>query len=129
MGLRLIATLLVLVCWSCVNTSQRNAESTKSPTDWAMLGFVKADSINPILIPTSGLAFKDPIRAEEVKWEERNVLNPTAVVKDGKVFMIYRAQDQHMTSRLGLAISEDGLHFVKQPDPIFHPAKDKYGNL
>jgi predicted GH43/DUF377 family glycosyl hydrolase len=29
-----------------------------------------------------------------------------------------------MTSRLGLAISEDGLHFKKQPSPVFYPDSD-----
>jgi predicted GH43/DUF377 family glycosyl hydrolase len=29
-----------------------------------------------------------------------------------------------MTSRLGLAISDDGLHFVKQPTPIMFPGED-----
>jgi predicted GH43/DUF377 family glycosyl hydrolase len=29
-----------------------------------------------------------------------------------------------MTSRLGLAISEDGLHFTKLPEPVFYPAED-----
>jgi predicted GH43/DUF377 family glycosyl hydrolase len=45
-------------------------------------------------------------------------------VKDGKVYLIYRAQDKEMTSRLGLAISEDGLHFKKQPAPVFYPDSD-----
>ena len=57
-------------------------------------------------------------------WEEKNVLNPSAIVKDGKVYLIYRAQDSAMTSRLGLAISEDGLHFKKQPTPILFPDND-----
>jgi predicted GH43/DUF377 family glycosyl hydrolase len=46
-------------------------------------------------------------------------------VKDGKVYLIYRAQDNEMTSRLGLAISEDGLHFIKQQSPVFYPDSDK----
>jgi predicted GH43/DUF377 family glycosyl hydrolase len=29
-----------------------------------------------------------------------------------------------MTSRLGLAVSEDGLHFRKQPSPVFYPDSD-----
>ena len=89
-----------------------------------MLDFVKVDTLNPILQPSDDQVFACPVRKEEVKWESRNVLNPSAVMKDGKVHLIYRAQDQHMTSRLGLAISEDGLHFEKQPAPIFFPSED-----
>lgn len=28
------------------------------------------------------------------------------------------------TSRLGLAVSDDGLHFTRRPDPVFYPAPD-----
>jgi predicted GH43/DUF377 family glycosyl hydrolase len=95
-----------------------------SSEDWAMTGFTKADSINPILHPSAGQSFDCPISQKAVQWEARNVLNPSAVVRDGKVYMIYRSQDNEMTSRLGLAISEDGLHFEKQAAPIFYPAED-----
>ena len=59
----------------------------------------------------------------------RNVLNPSAVVKDGKVHLIYRAQDQKMTSRIALATSEDGIHFTKEAAPIFFPDNDAYVGL
>ncbi len=91
---------------------------------WPLLGFVKADSINPILEPSDDQLFFCPLNKSEVKWEERNVLNPSAVVKDDKVYMIYRAQDNQMTSRLGLAVSNDGLHFTKEPSPVFYPGDD-----
>ncbi len=74
--------------------------------------------------PSPDLLFEDPVINKDIHWEERNVLNPSAVVKDGRVYLIYRAQDNNMTSRLGLAISEDGLHFEKLPSPIFFPDKD-----
>ncbi|MCB0631575.1 MAG: glycoside hydrolase family 130 protein [Saprospiraceae bacterium] len=117
-----LATVGMLSCRP--NEHASTIEGTGGPEAWTMVDFVKADSINPILQPTSGQVFVCPIREKEVEWEARNVLNPTALVKDGKVYLIYRAQDQDMTSRLGLAISEDGLHFEKQPAPIFYPAKD-----
>lgn len=89
-----------------------------------MLHFVKVDSINPILEPQLNQVFQSSISDKMVRWEERNVLNPSAIIKDGKVYLIYRAQDKDMTSRLGLAISDDGLHFNKQPTPIFYPDND-----
>ncbi|MFT4568305.1 MAG: putative GH43/DUF377 family glycosyl hydrolase, partial [Saprospiraceae bacterium] len=91
---------------------------------WQLGPFEKVDSINPILQPTATQQFTDPITNEIVQWEGRNVLNPSALVKDGKVYMIYRAQDEAMTSRLGLAVSEDGLHFKKEAAPIFYPDND-----
>jgi predicted GH43/DUF377 family glycosyl hydrolase len=116
--------LSVLVLYGC-NKSANNDKSRSGITDdWALLEFVKADSINPILEPSAGQVFFCPLNKKEIRWEEKNVLNPSAVVKNGKVYLIYRAQDSLMTSRLGLAVSNDGLHFEKQPLPVLYPDSD-----
>ena len=115
---------LLLLSFSFTNCKQTRENQSK--TDWAMLNFVKVDSLNPILQPSLSQNFNCPISKKTILWEERNVLNPSAVVKDGKVYLIYRAQDKNMTSRLGLAISEDGLHFTKQPEPILFPDEDAF---
>ncbi len=44
--------------------------------------------------------------------------------RDGKVYMLYRAQDEAMTSRLGLAVSDDGLNFIREKEPVFYPDND-----
>jgi len=111
---------LVLSCQHA-NVDQTDQQVQES---WVMVGFVKIDSVNPVLLPNDGLVFDGPVSNTTVRWEERNVLNPTAVVKDNQVHLIYRAQDNAMTSRLGLAVSDDGLHFKKQPEPIFYPDQD-----
>jgi predicted GH43/DUF377 family glycosyl hydrolase len=95
-----------------------------SQAAWSFNEFVKLDSVNPILSPDTSFVFDCPVQKTPVHWQSKNVLNPTAFVKDGKVYLLYRAQDSAMTSRLGLAISEDGIHFKKQPAPIFYPAND-----
>jgi predicted GH43/DUF377 family glycosyl hydrolase len=74
------------------------------------------------------------MRKAPVHWEASQTFNPAAVVKDGKIYVLYRAEDDHsksakggigaFTSRLGLAVSDDGIHFVKEPKPVFYPAED-----
>ena len=91
---------------------------------WAFPYFEKVDSLNPILEPSETLKFIDPMTLNEVAWEERNVLNPTAIVRNDTVFLLYRAQDKWGTSRIGMAISTDGIHFTKEQKPIFYPEKD-----
>eukprot|EP01031_Cornospumella_fuschlensis_P025041 gene25041-30246_t len=63
-----------------------------------------------------------------INWEAKDVYNPSAVVRDGKVFLLYRAEDTLKvvdgTSRLGLAVSEDGIHFKRQTKPVFYPDND-----
>lgn len=114
---------LAFFLWRC-NPNMQEATKEKAKTDWAMLGFEKVDSLNPILQPSPEQIFTCPVSETSVHWEARNVLNPSAVVREGKVYLVYRAQDEAMTSRLGLAISEDGLHFKKEPAPIFYPDHD-----
>ncbi len=82
---------------------------------------------NPILRPDSGFTFRDPVKEGVVKWQRADVFNPAAIVKDNKVYLLYRAEDNPAapiggrTSRLGLAVSEDGIHFTKFPEPVLYP--------
>lgn len=51
-------------------------------------------------------------------FESAGTFNPSVVTKDGKFVMLYRAQDRKGTSSLGYATSEDGVHFVRRPEPV-----------
>lgn len=62
---------------------------------------------NPILVPD-----------KKNKFESAYLYNPTAIVLDGKVFMLYRAQDDSLLSSIGLAWSTDGYHFTRRNAPI-----------
>lgn len=99
-----------------------------APENWEMKPFVKADSLNPILVPLASTRFVCPVRESPVRWESKDVFNPATIMKDGKVHMLYRAEDSvgkhNGTSRIGLAVSEDGLHFDRMPAPVFFPDKD-----
>lgn len=115
--LTVLALLLVLGC--------RNPQQPKPTAAAATLeGFQKVDSLNPILVPTPSMEFIEPVGGRRVHWEEKNVLNPAAVVKDGKVYLLYRAQDSNMVSRIGMAVSTDGLHFTRMPEPVLFPDQD-----
>ncbi|HTD40622.1 MAG TPA: glycoside hydrolase family 130 protein [Mucilaginibacter sp.] len=113
------------------NVSQSEAK-TDSSSDWALLPFKKLDSVNPILKPGTG-SFTDPILKTKVLWEEKDVFNPAIVQRDGKIYMLYRAQDKTGkpagTSRIGLAVSTDAIHFTRMPEPVFYPGNDVYKKL
>ena len=120
----IISAFMLLTFIACKETSPEPKPENTNSDSWALLNFVKADSINPILKPTQSLSFDCPLNKKVVLWEERNVLNPSAIVKDDKVYLFYRAQDKNGTSRIGMAISSDGLHFEKSPTPVFFPDDD-----
>ena len=96
---------------------------------WMIVPFVKQDAVNPCLFPLQ-TSFNDPVLEKKVQWEEKDVFNPAAVVKNNKVYLLYRAQDKigrpAGTSRIGLAYSSDGLHFKRLQTPVLHPDNDDY---
>ncbi|MFZ1011176.1 MAG: glycoside hydrolase family 130 protein [Candidatus Sulfotelmatobacter sp.] len=57
-------------------------------------------------------------------WESAGTFNPSVILHDGKIVMLYRAQDKSGTSRLGYAESADGTHFTRRSEPVFSPEKD-----
>lgn len=97
-----------------------------------MLGpFSKPRAANPVIAPNPASTFLSPVNDSTVRWEEYATFNPAAVVRAGKVYLLYRAEDAsgdaeigHHTSRLGLAESSDGLHFTRRPTPVLYPACD-----
>ena len=123
--------LVAIICSSAFLfdcTHRQNTSSTEyQDTTWALLPFVKVDSLNPILNSGDG-KFICPILKKEVLWEEKDVFNPAAIVRHDSVYLIYRAEDTigkfAGTSRLGLAVSSDGLHFTRRRAPIFFPSED-----
>src|ERR1041385_5873202 len=114
--------LIIAINFFCKNSSKANKSENNPDADshrdesWALLPFIKADEVNPILIPDSTAEFFCPVRKERVKWEEKDVFNPAAIVRHDTVFLLYRAEDKvgkyAGTSRIGIAWSTDGVHFT-----------------
>lgn len=99
-------------------------------TAWEMGPFVKQPA--PVLAPTPASKFPCPVLGQEVRWEAQNVYNPAAVVREGKVYLFYRADDLNpalkwgRTCRIGMAVSEDGSHFIRHPVPVLYPDNDEW---
>jgi predicted GH43/DUF377 family glycosyl hydrolase len=99
--------------------------------DWMFGPFEKPAQVNPIITPNRAATFLSPMTDSTVRWEELATFNPAAVVRMGKVYVLYRAEDAtgkreigFHTSRLGLAESSDGLRFTRHPTPVLYPDKD-----
>jgi len=61
------------------------------------------------------------ISPQGTSWESAGTFNPATMRRDGKIVMLYRAQDASGTSRLGYAESEDGIHFTRRAEPVLSP--------
>ena len=99
--------------------------------DWDFRSFNKPAE-NPIIKSDSTFTFTDPIKNIEVRWQKADVFNPAAIVKDNKVFLLIRCEDNPAaflggrTSRIGLASSDDGIHFIKYPEPVLYPDSSRF---
>jgi predicted GH43/DUF377 family glycosyl hydrolase len=98
---------------------------------WEIGPFTRPASGNPVIQPRPESTFIDPVLKAPAHWEALHTFNPAAIVRNGKVCVLYRAEDDSgpmqigmHTSRLGLAESEDGIHFTRRADPVFFPAED-----
>src|SRR5919109_2931382 len=80
--------------------------------EWMFGPFEKPRDVNPVIAPNPAAKFLSPMNDSMVSWEEYATFNPAAVVRNGKVYLLYRAEDAtghaeigHHTSRIGLAES------------------------
>jgi predicted GH43/DUF377 family glycosyl hydrolase len=101
-----------------------------TPSRWQIGPFTRPMSA-PVITPDKTSLFNDPIAKAAIHWEALHTFNPAAIVRNGKIYVLYRAEDDtgtmqigEHTSRLGVATSTDGIHFTRQPEPVFYPAND-----
>ncbi len=106
---------------------------THKPADsssWVLGPFEKDLRDNPVLGPLTHVSFPDPIRKTGVYWEAKDVFNPASVVRGDTLFLLYRAEDSigryNGTSRIGLAYSLDGVHFIREDHPVLYPDHDAF---
>lgn len=97
-----------------------------SSDEWDFRSFYKPKE-NPIIRADSSFTFIDPIKGGLVRWQKADVFNPAAIVRNNKVYLLLRCEDNpaaHLggrTSRIGLAYSDDGIYFTKYPTPVLYP--------
>lgn len=98
-----------------------------SDATWALGPFRRRGTV---LREVPEVSFRCPVRGGQVAWAAKDVFNPGAVVRDGKVHLLVRAEDAvgryAGTSRLGLAVSDDGHTFELEPEPVLFPADDPW---
>lgn len=57
-------------------------------------------------------------------WENYNVFNPSVIYHNGLFHMHYRAQGMDWISRIGYAVSADGVHWNRLREPVLKPEFD-----
>lgn len=91
-----------------ITTDTVEGDSNYTAPVWPILPFNKYSG-NPILTP-------NPAN----NWESAYLYNPTAIVLNDTIFLLYRAQNESKTSSVGLAWSTDGVNFTRLNEPILY---------
>lgn len=89
-----------------INEQTIEGDSNYSAPIFPILPFNKYAS-NPILVPNPSSNF-----------ESAFLYNPTAIVLNETIFLLYRAQNSSKTSSIGLAWSTNGVDFTRLDRPI-----------
>ena len=119
---KILIILISIATIGCVSTHQ---------AEWDFLSFEKPEN-NPVMQADSTFTFLCPVKNERIQWQKADVFNPAAIVKDHKIHLLFRAEDNPdailggRTSRIGLATSEDGLNFEIHPTPVLYPDSGEF---
>ena len=127
----LVATTMM----TCTALGQSSNDKKNVLPDWAFGGFERPQGANPVISPIESTKFYCPMTQDYVAWESNDTFNPAATLYNGKIVVLYRAEDKsgvgigHRTSRLGYATSSDGIHFKREKTPVFYPDNDTQKKL
>ena len=119
--------LVTTTMMTCTALGQPSNDKKNVLPDWAFGGFERPQGANPVISPIEDTKFYCPMTQDYVAWESNDTFNPAATLHDGKIVVLYRAEDKsgvgigHRTSRLGYATSSDGIHFKREKTPVFYP--------
>jgi predicted GH43/DUF377 family glycosyl hydrolase len=99
----------------------------KDPPAWTLGPFTRPVRIGG---EQPQVTFDCPVSARTIAWAAKDVFNPGAVVRERRVCLLVRAEDTvgryAGTSRIGLAISADGLNFELESEPVIAPGDDPW---
>jgi hypothetical protein len=121
--IRILVALFVVPCLAANNSQSASelpftidASTTLNDANYTaplfpILPFTKYEN-NPILTPNP-----------DNNFESAYLYNPTAIVLNETIFLLYRAQNESKTSTIGLAWSTDGVGFTRLNRPIIGPTE------
>lgn len=124
-----IKFIAVFLLFATLRLCAQTVENVSLPA-WSFGGFVRPPHVNPVIWPDTASRFISAMNGGAVDWESNDTFNPAAIVKKGKIVVLYRAEDKSgtgiggRTSRIGYAESSDGLHFSRRSEPVLFPAED-----
>jgi beta-1,2-mannosidase len=91
----------------------------KDRPPWEIKFSDAGNSVMSVMPGESKKTFHDPVKRRQVQWEQ-DIYSPAFAVADGKLYCVYRAFGDDEEWRLGLAWSDDGIHFTRSDKPLLY---------
>ena len=136
--------LVTTTMMTCTALGQPSNDKKNVLPDWAFGGFERPQGANPVISPIENTKFYCPMTQDYVAWESNDTFNPAATLHDGKIVVLYRAEDKSTAEglyvmtytqwnrhipRLAIATSRNLKDWTKH-GPAFAKAYDgKFFNL
>tara|TARA_R110002049_G_scaffold3795_5_gene27575 strand:- start:48464 stop:49609 length:1146 start_codon:yes stop_codon:yes gene_type:complete len=127
--------VVIILGVSCNTMKHTQPIEQEGLPPWALGPFVRPNINHPVISPDTSSTFYCPMRQADVKWEESETFNPGAITHQGKIVVLYRAEDNlglgigKRTSRIGYAESTDGITMKRKDTPVLFPTTDDYTDL
>src|ERR1019366_5666699 len=97
------------------------AVSASQAASWQIGPFVRPPGAAPVITPNKDSVFRNPVDGKMVHWEALHTFNPAAIVRNGKIYVIYRAEDDTGEMAIGGATSPLGAPRTQNGAPLSPP--------
>src|SRR5260370_29659885 len=81
-----------------------------APVNWGLGHFVRPDGVNPAIAPRAESVSFCPMRKTQIQWESLHAFNPAAWVRHGKLYILYRPEDNTGEIRIRIQPTRSFLH-------------------
>lgn len=88
-------------------------------SDFSRGNWTQLNPDGPILAPTVPTALDDP--DPDLAWEKQCIEAPAMAQHDGRLYMFYAGGYNNDPQQIGVAVSQDGVHFKRLSDKPFLP--------
>ncbi|MFZ1934939.1 MAG: hypothetical protein WBL72_09105 [Thermoguttaceae bacterium] len=116
---RWLGSLCLLNLFALVATGDEPPLFEKDRPSWEIKFADAGNSVMSVMPGESTKTFHDPFTDKTLQWEQ-DVYCPTFTTLGGKLYCVYRAFGDDGEWRLGLASSDDGVHFIRSPSPLLY---------
>ena len=83
----MLAVIFIIFAWRVLGANAQTGQS------WQLGKFQRLKNAVPVILPNTNLVFDCPMNQRPIKWAALHTFDPAAIVRDGQVCVLHRAED------------------------------------